>query len=386
MNDEEIFRGGRRLMLGSLVVAAVGLIIFVVGLVVDWKQALFSYLIAYFYAITVILGLLSFVMGAHAMNATWPTAIRRVVEMGFAAMPVLGIAYIPLFWSANLYPWAHPETITDAATREIVMHKLPVMNPPLFYLRAVAFIVAWTVIAEVLRRRSLRMDKPEAPDLHDGLRGFSAVALPILGLTGTFAAFDWLMSLSPDFYSTMYGLYVLSGGFVASLGLIALLLNYTRPSGVRPSHWYAVGRLLFAFLIFWSYTGFFQYMLIWIANKPVEARFYIERFHAGDIGTSWFLVIGHFVVPWLVLLSYAVKRNPKSITVIGAWILLCHYVDIHWLVAAHRPGRPWSWQDLAPLLFIGGISVAFSIWRQRGHLIAARHDPHYAAATAYESR
>jgi hypothetical protein len=390
--DAVPFDGGRAAILVALAVAAVGAAGFVAALVVDPRQAFAGYLIAYFFAVTVLIGLLAFVMGGYAMNAVWPTAIRRVVEAAFGCMPLVALLYVPLFWSADrLYPWAHPERVGDHHTRELVLHKQALMNAPFFYVRAVVFIVAWTVVAELLRRWSLRMDRADAPDLKPRLRAFSSLLLPIVGLTGTFASFDWVMSLSPDFYSTMYGLYTLSGGFVAAVGLIAIALFAAQRGGwlvqVERSHWYALGRLLFAFLIFWAYTGFFQYLLIWIANKPIEAKFYLERIKPGDRWTSWFLVYGHFAAPWLVMLSYAVKRHRASVTAMGVWILACHYVDVHWLVAADRgAGAPWKWQDAPPFLLIVGLSVAFAVWRQRGQLLSAYYDPDYVDATHYESR
>ena len=390
--DAEPFRGGGRAIAVALAVAAVGLVGFVVALALDPRQALAGWLIAYFFAVTVIVGLLAFVMGAHAMNAAWPTTVRRICEVALGATPLVTVLYLPLFWSATrLYPWGNPERVAEHHRRVLVEHKAAVMNAPFFYARAVAFLVVFTIAAELLRRWSLDMDRPAPRDLKPRLRAFSAVMLPLVGLCGTFAAFDWVMSLSPDFYSTMYGLYALSGGFVAAVGLLAILVAAAQRGGwlvhVRRSHWYALGRLLFAFLIFWAYTGFFQYMLIWIANKPVEARFYIERIKPGDRWTSWFLVYGHFLVPWLVMLSYFVKRHRATVTGMGAWLLACHYVDVHWLVGADRGApTPWRWEDAPPLLVIGGLSVAFALWRQRGRLLTAYYDPDYVEGTHYESR
>lgn len=390
--DAEPFTGGGRAIVVALVVAAVGLAGFVVALVLDPRQALAGWLIAYFFAVTVLVGLLAFVMGAHIMNAAWPTTVRRLCEAAFGATPLLALSYLPLFWSADrLYPWAHPERVAEHHRRAVVEHKLAVMNAPFFFARAVAFVVLFVIVAELLRRWSLDLDRPAPPERKPRLRAFSALLLPLVGLAGTFAAFDWVMSLSPDFYSTMYGLYALSGGFVAAVGLLAILVACAQRGGwlvhVGRSHWYALGRLLFAFLIFWAYTGFFQYMLIWIANKPVEARFYLERIKPGDRWTSWFLVYGHFLAPWVVMLSYAVKRRRWSVTAMGAWLLLCHYVDVHWLVGADRGGtHPWRWEDLPPLLVIGGGCVAFALWRQRGRLLSAYYDPDFVAGTHYESR
>jgi hypothetical protein len=325
------------------------------------------------------------------MSAGWPVAVRRLAELGLGAMPLVAVLVVPLLFSVGaLYPWMHPERIADPHVRELVEHKRPLMNAGFFAARAVVFVVLWAIIATLLRRWSLAMDRPSPPELHARLRAFSCALLPFLGLTGSMAAFDWLMSLSPDFYSTMYGLYVLAGGFVASMGLLAVMMRAAQSAGyleaVGRSHWYAIGRLLFAFLIFWAYTGFFQYLLIWIGNKPIEVKFYLERIQPGDRWTSWFIVFGHFAAPWLILLSYWVKRHAGSVTLLGAWLLGCHYIDIHWLVGARRGAAPWQWQDAPALAFVGGIVVAFAMWRQRGRLLSAYYDADYARAVAYVSR
>ncbi|MEO6950837.1 MAG: hypothetical protein ABI321_03410 [Polyangia bacterium] len=389
--DDQPLRKGRRAIGVALGVALVGLALCVVGYLVDPRQAAAAYLIAYAFAVTVMLGLTCFVMASHAMHAEWPSAVRRLAEMGMGSMVVLVPLVAPLLLSLGLlYPWMHPERINDAHIRELVFHKQHVMNAVFVSARAIVFVLLWTAICELLRNGSLEMDTPSPPDRRGNLRTLSGLMLPVVGITGTMAAFDWLMSLSPDFYSTMYGFYVLSGGFVAAIGLLAVMMFFGQRAGhlfaVNTSHWYAIGRLLFAFLVFWAYTAFFQYLIIWIGNKPLEAKFYLERIQPGDRGTSWFIVFGCFVVPWLVLLSYRVKRKRATVTLLGAWLLLCHYVDIHWLVGAHRGAAPWQWQDLPALLFVGGTLVAFAIWRQRGHLLSACHDPDYAAGIAYESK
>jgi hypothetical protein len=272
----------------------------------------------------------------------------------------------------------------------MVEHKLPVMNRAFFSVRGVFYVGFWTFVGECLRRWSLKMDRPDPPDHKTRLRKFSSALLPLVGITGTFAAFDWLMSLSPVFYSTMYGLYVLAGGFVASIGLLALLLYLAQERGylveLGRSHWYAIGRLLFAFLVFWAYTGYFQYMIIWIGNKPIEVIYYLDRFRPGERWATWFLIVGHFVVPWLILLLYWVKRHRGTVALLGGWLLASHYVDVHWLVGPLRSGEGWRWQEAPALAAIGGLCVAFALWRQRGKLLAPVHDPDYPRGVAYESR
>jgi hypothetical protein len=256
--DREPFFGARRALHISLAVAALGFAGCLVGLFVDARQTLAAWLIAWFFAATVALGLLAFVLAGYVMSAVWPTPLRRVAEAGFSSLALLAALWTPLLFAIHrLYPWAHPERITEPRLRALVEHKTPIMNPPFFLVRAILFLILWVAVAEILRAASLH-PRPTK----DRVRAFSSVALPLVGLTGTFAAFDQLMSLSPDFYSTMYGLYLLSGGFVAAVGVISVAAFAAQRAGrlaaVNVSHWYALGRLLFAFLIFWAYTGFFQ--------------------------------------------------------------------------------------------------------------------------------
>jgi hypothetical protein len=393
------FSGAPRVVRAALAAAAVGLVATAIGCVFDPVGTAASYLTAFSFVMTVAIGLITFVMSVHAMNATWPAVIRRVAEMGLAVMPVLLLLAVPLgFALSQLYPWMHPERVADARMREAVLHKLPIMNAPFVIGRAVGYLGCFALSAWWLRAASLAMERSEGDPAVRArralaekarLRKVSSVGLPIIGLAGTFAAFDWLLSLSPDFTSTMYGLYVLAGGFLGALGLVAVMTTLAQRSGYLPfinsSHVYALGRLLFAFLIFWAYCGYFQYLLIWLGNKPVEVRFYLERFRPDDPVTSWFLVGGHFALPWLILLSYEVKRDRRAVTALGAWLLACHYVDIHWLVGPRSGGPPWRWQDLPALLLVGGVCVATALRLQRGRALYAFADPDLEPAMGYES-
>jgi hypothetical protein len=378
------FHGGRRLIWVSLALALAGAVALLVGRAVDGRQAAASYLVAYVYVMTVLLGLLFFVLSAHVMGAGWPVAVRRLAESGLGAMPIAVLLFIPVGASLEaLYPWTHPERASGSLA-ELLRHRSPVMNGPFFLIRAVAYLLSFAITAELVRRGSLAMDRPSPPDLRRRLRAQSSAFLPLVGVTGSFAGFDWVMSRAHIFFSTMYGLYVLSGGFLASLGLLALLMWSAERAGLvddlRRPHWYAIGRLLFAFLIFWGYIGYFQYMIVWLGNKPSEAGYFAERWgrHAA---TTWFLIYGHFAVPFALLLQYWIKVRRATVSAIGAWLLACHFIDVKWLV-----GGPWSWQDAAALALVGGLSVACATWRQRGRLVAAVYDPDYERAVAYESR
>jgi len=199
------------------------------------------------------------------------------------------------------------------------------------------------------------------------------------------------MSLTPTWYSTMYGVYWFAGGFLAFFGLIVLLLMGVQRAGflaeIGRSHWYALGRLMLAFTIFWAYAAYFQFFLIWMTNKPQEASFYALRMSGSWGIASVVLGVGHFVLPFFALLSYRVKQRAASLAPICVWLLLVHAFDMLWLVmpGVRQTGAVLSWIDLAAFLFVGGATLAFGVLRQRGLSIVARHDPALEAAFEYES-
>ena len=388
-SETERFDGGRALLLGGLGAGALGGALTIVGFVVAPRQALFSYLTAYNWLLSIALGALILLLTCHAMNATWPVAIRRVIEACVSTLPLLAILFLPILLGAGeLYPFMHPERVADLRTRHLLEHKHAWLNQPFFVGRSVFYLLCWTALATVFRRLSLSIDRPERN--HRALQVLSCALLPLTALTLTFASFDWVMALSPDWYSTMFGVYYFSGGFVAAIALLVVLIVLAQSGGwlarVGRSHSYALGRLLLAFVIFWAYIAFFQFFLIWIANKPIEARWYLDRITGGYRAVSWFLLIGHFAVPFFVLLSYRIKQRASRLLPVALWLLVAHYADVHWLIApARQAPHAFSWLDLPALLALTGITVAFGVWRQRGQLLAPIGDPSYERALAYES-
>jgi hypothetical protein len=390
------FWGGRSLMLGGLVAGIVGGGLLVLGAVADPRQALSSYLVAYAYLFALTVGAVAFVTSMHAAGAIWPTTVRRLAEVLMALLPLAALLVVPVLLGADwLYPWMHPERVEPEELRALVLHKRPYMNLPFVVGRAVACFAFFLGVTAPLRRWSLRMDRPGPPadllDLKRRMRVLGSLALPGLGIFGTLAAWDWLMSLSPDWYSTMFGLYYLAGGFITALALLSLLAVLARRGGhlpgLRESHLYALGRLMFAFTIFWAYTAYFQYMLSWLADKPIEADWFQRRTTGAYGRLGLFLAFGTFGLPFLVLVSYWIKRRAWGIAAVAVWIAIAHYFDVHWIVSAAR-GRPnpFSWMDAAAALCVLGFALAFALWRQRGLPIVARHDPAFVRSLEYDSK
>jgi len=394
MNEAEpVFRGGSRILAASLALALLGVLALVVGAIVDPRQLFFAYLTAYNYVVSVALGALVFLMICHAMRAGWPTLLRRLLEAMVATLPVVALLFLPLIPGLRiLYPWLRLDTIADEGARELVSRKLAYLNLPGFLGRATFYFAVWIVVGTLLIRWSRRGDVDPAFPAGGKMYVLSTALLPLVALSLSFASCDWLMSLTPTWYSTMYPIYYFSGGFLGALSLLTVLTAAADRAGlipgIRPSHYYALGRLLLAFVIFWAYIGFFQFLLIWMANRPDEVTFYLDRRRGGWLLMSVILVVTHFVLPFLVLLNYRLKRRRGPLTAVAAWLLAVHYLDVHWLVmpGARPSGRVWSFLDLGALLAIAGVVVAFGVYRMRGRLMVPIHDPELPRARSYDSR
>jgi hypothetical protein len=392
--DESVFRGGNNLVRAGLAAFGVGFVGLVAGGATDRRQAFFSYLSAYAFAVSLALGALVFLMIVHAMNAKWPTAIRRIPEGIVAVLPLLALGYVPLaFGMRSLYPWTAPETIHDHEVRHLLEHKAPYLNAPSFHVRAFAYFAIWIGIAFFLRRWSLASDKEPAPARvrNPRFRVLSALGLPPVAFALTFASFDWLMSLTPTWYSTMLGVRWFAGGFLGAIALTVVFTWGAQQAGmlarVNSAHYYALGRLLLAFTIFWAYAAFFEFFLIWIVDRPMEASFYAVRIMGPWRPYTIALGIGHFVLPFFMLLPYRIKRRPVPLASVALWLVLAHWLDMQWLVMpSARPEGPMIHPlDVAALLCVGGAALAFGTFRMRGQPIVPRNDPALEAAFRYES-
>jgi hypothetical protein len=262
------------------------------------------------------------------------------------------------------------------------MRKRAYLNLTFFLVRAAIYVASWLIIVARLRRWSARHEAGARPG---SLRGFSAAASIVFGLTLTFASFDWLMSLRPDWFSTIYGLRVFAGTVVPALGLIAVLMN---ASGlpIRPGHAQALASLLLSFVIFWFYIAFAQLLIVWIGNEPVEISWYVARSHGAWLAVGFVLGFGNFAVPFLLLLFRPIKRSPVAMARLGVWLLAMHYVDLCWLVVPDAASGTWAaWWGFpsALLLSVGAAAMLSASWLGDGPLVPER-DPDLPDSLRYE--
>lgn len=374
----------RGLFAGGLAIGGLGAVATGVGFALDPTQAAFSYLTAWSFALSIAVGALVFLMMGHAIEARWTIVFQRFTEAIAGTLPVLAALFVPIALASRwLYPWiSPPATLEPEAVRKLA-HAAPYLNLPFWAIRAAVFLALWIVFAELLARWGTRREPALAR-----ARALSAVGLPAVGLTVTFAAFDWLMSLTPLWYSTIFGLLFWSGGFVAALALVAVIARGARrvprvAAAIHGSHTGALGRLMFAFLIFWAYMEFSQGLIIWIANKPDEVPWYIARGAGAWGGVFALLIIAHFALPFFALLSKPLKRRPTLLAIAGGWLVVMHYIDLYWMVmpVLHR-SLAIHWLDFAAPCAVLGLATAAAAARSRSAL--ADDHPRLAAAAAYE--
>jgi hypothetical protein len=323
--------------------------------------------------------------------------LRRRAEQIVSVLPVLAVLFIPLAIAMpRLYPWTHAQTALigrgDAHFHALVAAKGAYLNVPFFVIRSVFYWVCWIVLAELLRRASLEQDSNPTPAVMRRIRVVSAVGLPLFAITVSFASFDWLMSLTPAWYSTVFGVYYYASGMVAAMGLLALVAWYARTEGsgrlsqvLEPDHVHAIAKLTITFLLFWVYIGYSQLIVIWSGNVPVEVSWYVTRLRGGWRVVAMVLLFGGFAVPFCLLLIRAIKRRAAAMALIGAWLVLMHYLNVYWMAMPEYGGGSASfiWCDAAALLFVAAASTLVWKWRCAGEPAVVQSDPALRESVMY---
>jgi hypothetical protein len=376
---------------------AVGLGLSAVGLAIAFalgrqspERFFAAWLVAFVFFLTLALGCLYFALMHTAAQGGWGVVVRRVAENAAGTLPLFVLLFLPVALGLPyLYPWSHPDA---GASDALLRWKRPYLNAPFFYVRAAVYFVVWSATALWFLRLSYRQDRDRDEALAARLRRWSGPLLIPVGLAHTFAAVDWLMSLDPRWYSTIYGVYSFSGALVAAIAFLSIVAVAMRRSGLLPGvfsaeHFHDLGKLLFAFTVFWAYIAFSQYLLIWYGNIPEETIWYRHRLEGRWLTLSVALAVGHFVVPFFFLLPRAVKRNSTALVGAAAWMLLMHLMDVFWLVAPDVRGQaaiPGIF-DGAALLAVGGAFLAAFAWLLRWHPLVPVGDPRLPESMAFEN-
>ena len=354
--------------LKAFIIGGLAILLSLYGYFSDAEQFFHSYLTAFVFWTTLSVGALFFLLVHYLAGSVWCIVFRRIAEALAANLPYLAIFSIPvLLGIGDLYHWSDPAVV---ATDHLLQKKSAFLNIPFFIVRTIAYFAIWSVTIFLLYRNSLRQDTEKDFDLLSKLRRVGAVGMVLFALTLTFASFDWLMSLDPHWYSTIFGVYIFAGTYVIILSFLVLCSLFLRYYGalketINVRHYHDLGRLLFAFTIFWAYIAGSQYFLIWYGNVPEETVWFLQRWEGSWKYLSVMLVFGHFAIPFLALLFRAAKQNLVILGSMAGLLFVMHFIDLYWIVlpSLHKSGVQFSWLDLTTFIGIGGIQLGL-FWKR----------------------
>ena len=371
-----LIAGGSAIALGALTAAS------------DATQFFRSYLLAYLYWVSIALGCLGIIMLHHLVGGGWGLMIRRLLESATRTLLPLAALFIPLlFGLSRLYLWAQPESV---AADPALIKKQGYLNPQFFTVRAAIYFGAWIFLAFLLNRWSAEQDRTASPATQKRLSAMSAPGMIVYALTITLAAVDWILSLEPHWFSTVYGMLFMVVQALTAMSFIiiaVMLLSDDEPlrSLVSPGKFHDLGNLLFTFVMLWAYLSFAQFLIIWSGNQTEEIPWYVTRTTGGWEVVALLLVFFHFAVPFFVLLMRPVKRNPKVLSAVALMLMVMSVVDLFWLVVPGfgLPSPRIHLMDLLAFVGIGGVWVGLFLSQLKKLPLVPLHDPRFQGVAGH---
>ncbi len=375
-----------RLQKGALIVGGIATVLCVVGAVMTPHQFYRSYLVGFLFWTGISLGCFAVLLLHHIFGAAWGFVVQRTVEAGTRTLPLMAILFLPLLLGMHaLYEWTHAEVV---AGDPVLQQKSVYLNTGFFVGRAMFYFIAWIAIATLLSRWSKQLDASGAPELAKRLSNSGPPGLLLYGFTVTFATVDWVMSVDPHWYSTIFALIFIAGQVLSTIAfaiLMTRLLGERPPlAGVlRPAHLHDLGNLMFAFTMIWAYVSFSQFLIIWSGNLPETITWYRSRSQGGWQWVAVGLFLFSFALPFVILLSRWVKRRARLLAMVAGWVLLMRLVVLFWIVhPSFRPEISLHWMDVAAPVAVGGFWLAFYIRQLKSRPLLPLRDPRMQEAFA----
>jgi hypothetical protein len=346
--------------------AAVGIGVLAYGAAANPRDAFPGLLTAALFGLTVALGGAVFAAIQGVSGARWWAPVRPVASAlaGTLAVPGAALFLTLVLGLSTLYPWARPGA---AAVSHALHAKAVWLNPSFFLARALVVLVLWMALASLLRNRLAALDGRPSAEANRAFARASVLFLLLLAPTLSAASWDWAMSLEPEWYSTMFSVYIFSGTFLGGIAAVAVLAIWLDRRGLlgrrlAPETLHDLGKLLFAFGTFWAYIWFCQYLLIWYSNLPEETPYFARRLTGGWTLLFWLNPVLNFGVPFAALLSARVKRRPGFLAQVALVVLLGRWLDSYLLIApagSPLPSFP-VYAVVATLLLVPGMLLLFS--------------------------
>jgi hypothetical protein len=369
-----------RLQTRSLIVGGAALAICVFAAFFAPAQFFRSYLVAFLFWSGIPLGCLVVLMLHYLVAGGWGFLIRRPLESGIRTFPLVAVLVVPILLGIpSLYSWAHREVVVHDA---LLQHKHVYLNVPFFIARTIAYFVVWIALSRTLNRWSDEQDRSGTPSAASRLYALSGPGIVVYGLTVTFASLDWVMSLEPDWFSTIYSAVFMVGQVLSALAFVTsilMLLISTKPLSeiASPQHLIDLGNMVLTFVILWAYVAFSQFLIIWSGNLTDEIGWYVHRIRGGWQWVAIWIVACHFALPFVLLLSREIKQQVRYLTLLAASLLIMRFVDMVWNVdpAFDRAALRFHWMDVMAAVGVGGIWIGTFVAQLKRRPLLPLHDP-----------
>ncbi len=371
----------RRTLLAGGLLAALS----IVGAVLSPTQAMHSYLLGFMLILGLALGSMGMLMTWHLTGGEWGVGIRRILEAATATLPLVALGFIPVVLGVQVnYPWAQPDVLQHSEhIRQLAGQYFKFSS---FVLRGIVYFAGWGVLAFYLLRWSSEQDRPFAREFGPRFRGLSGAGMLIYFWAITFATVDWVMSAALPWYSTIYALiFAVGQGTIAMAFAVviarALLGHGAMREVLHSRSFHDYGKLLLMFVMIWGWFSYSQWLLIWSGNLPEEIKFYLDRTHGGWEYVAFALIIGHFAIPFALLLSRGLKQDANRLVWVAAWLLLMRYLDLYWNIEPnYSPQRfHFSWMDAVIPLAMAGLWASVFFRNLGRRPLVALYDPHLRA-------
>jgi hypothetical protein len=384
----------RRLWQRALSVGVVFLVLFIAGAFLPQvgggvSQFFRSYLVGFVFWLGVTLGCLGLLMLQHLTGGAWGMVIRRLLEAGTRCLPLMIALFLPIaiFGLPHLYEWMHIGEVQNEKVREILVAKQPYLNPTFYLIRAGLYFAIWWGLMYFLNKWSAEQDRTAEHRYSKRMGMLSGPGIILFVFTVTFASVDWVMSLDAEWFSTIYGLLFVAGWTLSAFSFVIAALAWLATRKplegiVRAPHFHDLGKLLLAFVMLWAYFSFSQFLIIWSGNIPEETKWYLHRLRGGWGWIGIGIVLLHFALPFVMLLSRDLKRNAGKLVLIAGLIFLMRFIDLYWLIVPefNRGHLKIEWMSLAAPIAFGGLWIAFFIWQLRLRPLLPINDPYLEEA------
>ena len=363
----------------SLIIGIIGAVACVIGFIINRDEFFKAYLPSYIFWFEIVAGALAILMLQYVTGGEWGLLIRRPLGGAARTMPLMLALFLPIFFGlSHIYTWADPNIVAHDV---VLQHKQRWLSVGGYIGRTLFYFACWIGWAWRIRVLSLRFYEDRAPETELKRRQWAALGLPMIVLTLTFCSIDWVMSVEPKWYSSMFGITFIVSCGLASFAYVTFLLTQLAKTKamaeiIKPSHFRDLGNLMLAFVMFWAYTSFSQFLLIWYGNIKEEVPYYLKREHGVWGFIAFMLIIFHFFLPFFMLLLRSIKDRPQTIAVVAVIILAMRYIHTFWLIGPAYYGEHFyfSWMSVAALLAIAGIWFWAFVNQLKGQTIIPIHE------------